>query len=345
METKRIVSVDIARAIAIILVVSYHFNPEGSPEWWNLLQNDVISFLRMPLFMFASGYLYILIERERERKQKIVPYKDFVWHKFKRLMVPYFFVSSLIITVKLLTQNITYIENPVSLHTYFEQFYNTNTAGYFMWFAFGLFLIFLIIPHFNTSNKLVIITIIALMIYALPVEFPQIFSLSQLKSKFVYFCIGCLVSDRTMLRNLPTKMNAFLPLCFFIALCLLTYHIHQDFWKSIAAFLTSVTGVMLVLSFSEFLGKHSEIIKKSLLVVAACSYTIYLFHTSFMGFAKAALMKLFQENMAQNEVMFMISGLIVITTGVIAPILLHLLVVKHSRVFSFLIGTKSKKQR
>jgi len=340
METKRLISVDIARAIAIILVVSYHFQPDGSPEWYEILQANIISFIRMPLFMFASGYLYIHIEREREKKQKNVTYGDFVWHKFKRLMIPYFFVSCLIITIKLLSQRVIYVENSVSLSAFYELFYNTNVAGYFMWFAYGLFLIFLIIPHFKTSNKLIIITIIALIIYFIPIAFPQMFSLAQLKSKFVYFCLGCLVSDRKALRNFPTKTNILIPLFVFIAFCVLRFYIQPGFGESISDLLTSIAGVMFVLSFSEFLGKLSEKITKPLLVVAACSYTIYSFHTTFMGIVKALLMKILHENMVQNELIFIVSGVIVITTGVIVPILLHYFVVRHSKVFAFLIGAK-----
>jgi len=340
METKRLVSVDIARAIAIILVVGYHFQPEGSPHWYDLLQTNIISFIRMPLFMFASGYLYIFIEREREKKRKIVKYKTLVWHKFKRLMIPYFFVSCLLITVKLLCQKYMYVEHPVSLSAFYEIFYHTNTAGYFMWFAFGLFLIFLIIPHFNTRKKLMIITLIALILYAIPVEFPHIFSLAELKSKFIYFCLGCLVSDRTVLRDLPIKMNILIPLFVFIVFCMSTLYIQSGFWKSITGLLTSIAGVMFILGFSEFLSKFSSKITKPLLIVATCSYTIYLFHTTFMGFAKSALMKPLHGNIVQNELIFIVSGVIVITIGVIAPIFLHLFVVKHSKVFSFLIGTK-----
>ena len=264
-------------------------------------------------------------------------------------MVPYFFVSSLIITIKLLSQKIMYVEKPTTLHAFYELFYHTNSAGFFMWFAYGLFLIFLIIPHFNTSKKLIIITIIALILYIIPIEFPSIFSLAQLKSKFIFFCLGCLVSDITMLRNLPIKINTLIPFSIFIALCVSTFYIQLGFGKSIAGLLTSISGVIFVLSFSEFCSKLSEKIVKPLLVVASCSYTIYLFHTTFMGLAKALLMKLLHGNMVQNEVVFAVSGIIVITTGVIVPIFLHFFVVRYSKIFSFLIGTKflgrEKKER
>jgi len=219
MCSSRIISVDIARAIAIILVVSRHFIPDGMPEWYSFLQYNVLSFIRLPLFMFVSGYLYIHIERERERKGKIVKYGTFVWHKFKRLMVPYFFVSALIITLKLLTQGEMYVERPTSISSFYEMFYISTTVAYFLWFAYGLFLIFLIIPFFNTSKKLIIITIIALVIYFIPVNFPDIFSLAAIKSKFIFFCLGCIVANHNVLRNLPTKIGSWQWLFVFIFLC------------------------------------------------------------------------------------------------------------------------------
>ena len=52
----RIISLDIAKAICIILVVVGHYVPDNSPEWYKLM-HDVIYTFHMPLFMFASGYI------------------------------------------------------------------------------------------------------------------------------------------------------------------------------------------------------------------------------------------------------------------------------------------------
>ena len=45
----RIVSLDIAKAICIILVVVGHYIPDSSPEWYKLI-HDVIYTFHMPLF-------------------------------------------------------------------------------------------------------------------------------------------------------------------------------------------------------------------------------------------------------------------------------------------------------
>jgi len=93
MENRRLISIDIAKAICIILVVIGHYVPENSPIWY-MTMRDVIYSFHMPLFMFVSGYVYWAT-------RKPVKYKDFVWKKFQRLIIPYFFVSVIVIFIKL----------------------------------------------------------------------------------------------------------------------------------------------------------------------------------------------------------------------------------------------------
>lgn len=71
---QRLVFLDIAKAICIILVVIGHYHPDNSPEWYNVIWKFIYSF-HMPLFMFASGYIYIATKREHET------YKGFIVKK------------------------------------------------------------------------------------------------------------------------------------------------------------------------------------------------------------------------------------------------------------------------
>lgn len=50
--------IDFAKAIAIVLVVIGHWYPATSPAWWMGIRDVIYSF-HMPLFMAASGYIYI----------------------------------------------------------------------------------------------------------------------------------------------------------------------------------------------------------------------------------------------------------------------------------------------
>lgn len=92
----RIIALDIAKAICIILVVMGHYVPDNSPAWY-VLVHDVIYTFHMPLFMFVSGYVYIATKKRST-------YGDFLLKKVRRLMVPYLTTSVMVIVIKLLTQ-------------------------------------------------------------------------------------------------------------------------------------------------------------------------------------------------------------------------------------------------
>lgn len=56
MKNQRIISLDIAKAICIVLVVIGHCLPENAPNWYQQIVDFIYKF-HMPLFMFASGYI------------------------------------------------------------------------------------------------------------------------------------------------------------------------------------------------------------------------------------------------------------------------------------------------
>lgn len=64
--------IDFAKAIAIVLVVIGHWYPTTSPAWWIGIRDVIYSF-HMPLFMAASGYIYIYIKELCGAKLRLVP--------------------------------------------------------------------------------------------------------------------------------------------------------------------------------------------------------------------------------------------------------------------------------
>ena len=74
--------------------------------------------------------------------------------------------------------------------------------------------------------------------------------------------------------------------------------------------------------------------------MAPSTYIIYLFHTTFEGFAKAIVHKILWIVTAENGWMFIAGALFVITSGVVGPVLLHRYVLVRSRITKFLFGLK-----
>lgn len=75
------------------------------------------------------------------------------------------------------------------------------------------------------------------------------------------------------------------------------------------------------------------------MVVSSLSYIIYLFHTTFEGFAKAVVHKipLFADG---NSVLFIINVAIVVGCGVVCPIILHQYVLNKTHFTKVLFGLK-----
>ena len=183
----RIVWIDIAKAICIVLVVIGHYIPDTRPIWYWEMRSVIYSF-HMPLFMFASGFVYIATKREEG-------YCKFLKKKVKRLMIPYLTVSVLIVSIKLCTQGQAYVENPVTIQSYLKIFYLPE-AGYFLWFIWALWWMFVIIPLFNTPVARLALLFVAT--FALPFissKLPEVFCIRQFSCMLQYFVAGVVVYD------------------------------------------------------------------------------------------------------------------------------------------------------
>ena len=183
---QRFISFDIAKAICIILVVIGHYVPDYSPQWY-VGVHDVIYTFHMPLFMFASGFIYMATKKD-------ITYRDFLLKKVKRLMVPYFSVSAIVITIKLLTEGHAYVENPVTWMSYVKMLYLPE-AGYFLWFIWALWWMFVISTLFKTKQMRLGLLVLAIVLHYIPNFLPDVFCLRQFQGMLVYFMLGVVCCD------------------------------------------------------------------------------------------------------------------------------------------------------
>lgn len=204
---QRLISFDIAKAICMILVVVGHYVPDYSPTWYVDI-HDVIYTFHMPLFMFASGYIYMATKRD-------IPYKDFLLKKVKRLMVPYFSVSAIIISIKLLTERHAYVQNPVTVHSYFKLFYEPE-AGAFLWFIWALWWMFVLVPLFKTKKIRLALFGVAVILHYVPNLLPEYFCLSQFQNMLLYFMLGVVCWDWKETLSTLSKVPSWLVYCIFI---------------------------------------------------------------------------------------------------------------------------------
>ena len=133
----------------------------------------------MPVFLFVSGYVYIATKKEES-------YINFLLKKVKRLLVPYYVTSLIVITIKLLTQGSMHVQTPVTMSAYIEMLY-LPIAGYFLWFVFALWWMFVIVPWFKTRAQRLILMMVSAVLAFLPMELTDVMCMNELKKMMVYF--------------------------------------------------------------------------------------------------------------------------------------------------------------
>lgn len=322
---ERIVFIDIAKALCIISVVIGHYNPEGAPKWWVYL-HDLIYAFHMPLFMFASGFVYIATRKIEQ------VYGDFIMKKIKRLMIPYFVVSTIVISLKLLTENHVYVENPKTMMSFVRMFYLPE-AGYFLWFIWALWWMFVILPFFRTKSQRMILLAASILLYYVPFNITDIFCFNQFKAMLIYFVLGvCFYDWKSMFSKLER-----IPTIIYVALFLIIFNVYGSWggYRMVVPFL----GIAATISFAKLVDK-SNVKKEWLMIISTSSYIIYLFHTTFEGFAKAVVFKVpYLQNMEDNMV-FGVGALFIVACGVFGPIILCKTLFKRYVVTRVLFGLK-----
>lgn len=328
----RIITLDIAKAICIILVVIGHYMPDNSPMWYVVLNRVIYSF-HMPLFMFASGYIYIATKKE-------MTYITFIKKKVKRLLIPYLTTSIIVIGIKLLTQSHMSVDNPVELFSFVRIFYYPE-AGYFLWFIWALWWMFVIVPLFKTKNKRIILFGISIVLHFVPLGLPKVFCINSFGSMLMYFMLGVFTFENTSLNKFIKTYNSWkniISLLLFI--CFESLYIHNYIVGSkinSIIFMLPFIGIWFVLEFSKFISNKWEIKSNSwLMIVSLSSYIIYLFHTTFEGFAKAILRKLTIDSSLWY--IFIPEVIIVVSIGLIIPIILNYYIFNKSKITRFLFG-------
>lgn len=338
---KRYESIDIAKAFAIILVVIGHFSCAYMPRGYDVMV-DVIYMFHMPLFMFASGFLYQATHREQ-------PYRKFIIGKFRRLMVPYLTVSVLVISIKLAMSGVLSLDHPVTAMTYVEILY-LPSAGYFLWFIWALWWMMVIIPFFRTPWSRRMLLAASLILWFVAPELPEIFCIRQFGGMLVFFSGGTVVADYMRSKGIgsfPMLWQIISVVLFgVLARVLLSGAggVPGATGYSILTLAVNMSGIAMSMSLARWWRMASgAVMLRISYSVAAYSYLIYLLHTTFEGFAKGVLLKVHWFDYNPQTLMAWLGAAIVVACGVIIPWCLGRYVLNRLPLTSLLFGVPMRK--
>lgn len=311
---QKLKTVDIAKAITIILVVIGHYAPDYAPKWYTVIHDAIYTF-HMPLFMFLSGFLYWHSGSYRK------PLKPFIVNKFYRLMVPYYIISIIVITLKLLGQYVLTVNKPVTANAFLEMLY-LPVAGYYLWFCLALFAIFVVVHLFREKRMLYILGILSLIAYIAQykISFPQFFALDQVVRMLPYFLSGVFVSmHKRRFEEITTAPYA----TSLFGICVVILYAFSGLIDNILGLIVALSGIFSVCKIAQFICRTNSRTKDLLLKLSVASYAIYLTHTIFESISATVILKVVGGQSLHSSLYFAPCALVIIASGVLIPYFLY----------------------
>ena len=261
------------RGLGITLVVVGHFESLVFTAAWIESLRSLIYLFHMPLFMAISGILYA--------RSRPLSFAALAKKKFLRLMVPYGFVSGVILVAKSVAPEIDFeLLHPVSSGDLLAfLFYPQCGFAVFLWFLYTLFLIFCIVR----SLELAKIPVWLMFLLALGLHFvslPRYFCLNLVGANLMYFVFGMGMKEIWRAGGGRWKNAGMAAGCLagFSALAWLI--LVKKCPTSALSILAALAGIMCCWFLALcFMGRGTS----ALVWLGDASSTIYLLHTLCMG--------------------------------------------------------------
>lgn len=315
---------------AILLVVLGHSYP-GLQYSDDILINillwirkHLIYSYHMPLFMFISGYLFIHTNRERN-----INYIGFVQKKIKRLLVPYFVISTCVFPVKIFLSQ--YADRPVqfNLNDYVKSvIYPDDNVIALFWFLPTLFIIFLIAPIFKkylVNRKISVLYLLSVLLIFFnlfnPVKNIKLLCLNCVADLIVFFWMGCVF-------YMYRIKFGFIPVILIFMLLVSYSSIYGN--SKVTLLLTASSGIFLSY---EIMQRYSSNNYYYLKFIDGYSYQIFLLSWFPQNLIKIILYK-------NLNVDFIITFLSMFLGGLIIPVIVSKFVKRHAPSLKFVIGAQ-----
>ncbi|MBU5450133.1 acyltransferase family protein [Acetivibrio sp. MSJd-27] len=181
----------------LFVILGHSLNGIDASGGWYIFSKQWIYFFHMPLFFMISGYLLSFKGYSAQKS-----YREFVYKKFKRLMIPYIFWNIVSYVPKLFFQEIVNDSVPLEFSEVVKAFLfpRQNIWGH-TWFLAALFFIYLATPFwkkiFTAAKKYQIVAIcIGILLYVFPVK-TEFLCFSDLHKDVLFFMLGCFLGSLT----------------------------------------------------------------------------------------------------------------------------------------------------
>tara|TARA_R110001592_G_scaffold221314_3_gene476096 strand:- start:9867 stop:10901 length:1035 start_codon:yes stop_codon:yes gene_type:complete len=295
--------VDTLRGLACILLVFFHLvgnTPDTGlklqADSYYLIFNQVFENIRMPLFSFLGGIVFAI----RPQKYKV---SELIAGKFKRLIVPLFFVGVPFVYIKN-HSGLAHVErDAMTFSDYFDVLW--LPVDHF-WFLQSMFLVFIFFSmlnllRYNYKNNIWKLFLFSVVLSICLPNNILIFSFSGFLFLFPYFILGMICkyhSDKIENIREVNKVIGLIIVIVFILLFLtkLSFTIQGVELDRISVFCMSLSMVSLLSLLV------TVKVVKPLVYIGKLSFSIYLYHIFFIGFSRKLLTTMGVGNVEINIV-------------------------------------------
>lgn len=237
---KRILEIDLAKGLAIILAVIGHAFPDAVKGFWIAGENSVAASMEqfiysfhMPLFFMCSGFLFLPKLTNGGGNQTITT-------RFKRLMIPYLFLSFMYLGGKMVGGALA--DNALSDNPIVGIMFG-NSPCYGAWFLWVLFFMSVIVLCLRRVNVWFLLAVFIAASY-IPLNLEADFKgISVIMSATMWFLTGCVV--RKHYSCISKYLNVYI--CWGSLLVILAIHIYGGLIESSNVLVTRSVAIIKTL--------------------------------------------------------------------------------------------------
>lgn len=315
---ERLLGIDAARGLAIVLVVIGHVVARDMPagnEWYARLK-DTIYLFHMPLFMVLTGMTFAL---SLPRFAAWAEAARFSLKRMERLFVPYVVFGIVIIAGKILAARFVVVDNPPGDSALLALLVRpTESGATFLWFIYVLSIYLLFVPAFfqlvGRRPMLLLLAGVALNFLG---PWTPLFMLNSVVAYLPFFAAGMVL---WMYRHAWKDMRPgvlWATTLLFVALLAMAQFLELSKWLVGAASVLPVLGWMQRLPAGP-LGWAAALGRASL--------AIYLMNTVAIGVTKALMLKL----LPWDGINFLLYFPLLALAGIALPLLARDLAIRYT---------------
>jgi fucose 4-O-acetylase-like acetyltransferase len=269
-KLRRLLDLDIAIGLSIILVVFGHLLLDNSIPKWYINGREIIYKFHMPLFMFFSGFLMSYTYKNNEN---LSSYNHYIEKRVGKFFPAYLLFSLLFVALEFI-QGGQSLSN-LKLDLIDVLIYPSKAPAGFLWYIYVLFQFYLIFPVLKRLVKKSCLMALAVAIGFQFIGVTNLFNFELFSFYFLFIVLGIIATQFLDTYYLVLKKAGVLFIVIFVALILLNnYYV-------IPKVVFGVISILPIHYLAFLLSKYK--IAPFLADIGRHSYYIYLMNTLVIG--------------------------------------------------------------